>query len=258
MEIDDPRFTLETITHIHDWSARQRTLRITRPRGFRFTPGQFARLSIAVPGNGRLGRAFSMCSAAWDDELEFLVVRIEGGPFSSALWPLKPGDTLQLDKAPQGFLTIDRFVDGTDLWLLATGTGLAPFVSILRDPATWERFERIVLVHGVRESSELAYRGGLEPAPDHPLFENRRAAFCYLPVVTREAAFPGLRDRIPALLATGALESAAGIALSPKRSRFMLCGSPAMVEDTHRQLMKMGYRLSRLRAPAHIALENGW
>lgn len=258
MDIDDPRFTLETITHTHDWSPRQRTLRITRPRGFRFTPGQFARLSIALPDKGRIGRALSMCSAAWDDELEFLVVRIEGGTFSNALWPLGAGDTLQLDKTPQGFLTIDRFVDGRDLWLLATGTGLAPFVSILRDPATWERFEQIVLVHGVRESSELAYRGALDPSPDHPLFEKRRARLSYLPVVTRETGFAGLRARIPALLASGALEAETGLKLSPEHSRFMLCGSPQMVEDTHRQLMQMGYRLSRLRAPAQIALENGW
>jgi len=258
MSTDDTRFTQETITHIHDWSPRQRSFRITRPHGFRFAPGQFARVSIERADGGRLGRALSMCSAAWDDELEFLVVHIEGGPFSGELWPRKLGDTLQLDKAPQGFLTIDRFADGNDLWMLATGTGLAPFVSILRDPATWQRFERIVLVHGVRESPELAYRGELEPAPDHPLFEDRRARLSYLPVVTREPGFAGLHERIPALLASGALEAAAGIKLSPEHSRFMLCGGPQMVEDTHRQLMQMGYRLSRLRAPAHIALENGW
>ena len=110
----------------------------------------------------------------------------------------------------------------------------------------------------MRESSELAYRDALEPAADHPLFEDRRAGFTYLPVVTQEPGFVGLRDRIPALLASGALEAAAGLSLDPARSRFMICGGPAMVEDTHRQLMRMGYRLSRLRAPAHIALENGW
>jgi len=255
---DNSRHSRETITYLHDWSTRQRTLRITRPRGYRFAPGQFARVCIQRADGGLIWRALSMCSAAWDDELEFLVVRIADGPFSNELWPLAPGASVLLDASPQGFLTIDRFADGSDLWLLATGTGLAPFVSILRDPATWQRFENIVAVHCVRESSELAYRDTLAPAPDHPLFEDRRARFTYLPVVTQEQAFAGLHQRIPALLASGALESAAGLALTPERSRFMICGGPAMVEDTHRQLMRMGYQLSRLRAPAHIALENGW
>ncbi|WP_374600932.1 ferredoxin--NADP reductase [Niveibacterium sp.] len=258
MVSDNSRFTRETITHLRDWSARQRSLRITRPRGYRFTPGQFARVGIQRADGGFVWRALSMCSAAWDDELEFLVVHIANGPFSNELWPLTPGSSLLLDATPQGFLTIDRFADGSDLWLLSTGTGLAPFVSILRDPTTWQRFDHIVAVHCVRESSELAYRDALEPAADHPLFEDRRARFTYVPVVTQEAGFTGLRERIPALLASGALESAAGLALTPERSRFMVCGGPAMVEDTHRQLMRMGYRLSRLRAPAHIALENGW
>lgn len=255
---DNSRHSRETITYLHDWSTRQRTLRITRPRDYRFAPGQFARVGIERADGGLVWRALSMCSAAWDDELEFLVVRIPEGPFSTELWPLAPGATLLLDSTPQGFLTIDRFADGSDLWLLATGTGLAPFVSILRDPATWQRFERIVAVHCVRESSELAYRDALEPAAEHPLFEHRRARFTYVPVVTQEPGFGGLRDRIPALLASGELEAAAGLTLAPEHSRFMICGGPAMVEDTHRQLMRMGYRLSRLRAPAHIALENGW
>lgn len=258
MDAEDSRLSEVTITGVFDWSARQRTLRLTRPRAFRFVPGQFARVGVQRADGGRVSRALSMCSAPWDDELEFLVVRIADGPFSAELWRHGVGDTLWLDKTAQGFLTLDRFVDGTVLWLLATGTGLAPFVAILRDPAVWQRFEQIVVVHGVREASELAYRDGLAPAVDHPLFEGRRAALRYVPVVTRDPDFAGLRGRIPALLASGELEAAAGLALRPEDSRVMVCGGPQMVEDTHRQLMRMGLRLSRLRAPAQIALENGW
>ncbi|HJV05893.1 MAG TPA: ferredoxin--NADP reductase, partial [Chromobacteriaceae bacterium] len=145
-----------------------------------------------------------------------------------------------------------------DLWLLATGTGLAPYLSILQDPEVWQRFDHIVLVHGVRQRDDLTYQNEIRALTTHELWDEHGHKLRYLPVVTRDAPDGVLNQRLPALLANGELARSANLSLSPASSRFMICGNPAMVEATHRQLMAMGYQLSRLRAPGQIVLENGW
>lgn len=258
MATPEDKYTTETITHLRRWTDTLISFRLTRPAGFRFTAGQFARLGLQTETGEAVWRAYSMVSAVWEEYLEFFSIVVPNGAFTSRLCRKTEGDTLWLDKTATGFFTLNRFPDGRDLWLLATGTGLAPYLSILQDPDVWSRFEHIVLVHSVRHTAELAYREEIAALPQHPLWAEQGHKFRYLPVVTREPAAGRLSARIPQLLASHALEEAAGLALSPAHSRLMLCGNPQMVEDTHRQLKEMGYRLSRLSAPAQLAVENGW
>lgn len=253
------KFTVERILWMRRWTGKLLSFRISRPEGFRFTPGQFARLGHRLDGGGFVWRAYSMVSAPWDDYLEFYSIVVPDGQFTSRLAGLDVGDELLLDRKPNGFFVVDRLPDGEDLWLLGTGTGLAPYLSILHLPEVWQRFRHIVLVHGVREGAELAYRDEILDYQQHPLYGDEHGhKLRYLPVVTREPWDGALREHIPALLASGELERAVGLPLSPEGSRFMICGNPRMVADTHKQLMSMGYRLSRLAAPGHLVLENGW
>ncbi len=252
------KFTRERILWMHKWSQRLISFRISRAAGFRFTPGQFARLGLVKANGGMVWRAYSMVSAVWDEYLEFLSILVPGGSFTAILNELVPGNEILVEKQAQGFFTTDRFTDGRDLWMLAAGTGLAPYLAILQEARTWERFERLLLVHSVRESADLAYRDEIAALREHPLWEAHGHRLSYLPVVTRGSFTGVLQRRIPDLLADGSLVDAANCPLSPEASRLMICGSPQMVASTHRQLMHMGYRLSRLTAPAQLAVENAW
>jgi ferredoxin--NADP+ reductase len=254
----EEKFTSQTILSLTRWSEKLFSFRLSRPESWRFVPGQFARLGLPLENGGMVWRAYSMTSASWDEYLEFFSIVVPDGLFTSRLARLQVGDEVLLDNKANGFFTVDRLPDGEDLWLLATGTGLAPYLSILQQPEVWQRFSRIVLVHCVRDASELAYRAEIAALRQHPLWQEWGERLQYIPVVTRQAEAGMLQQRIPALLASGELAAAAGLPLTVGQSRFMICGNPAMVEDTHRQLMKMGFRLSRLSAPGHLVLENGW
>ena len=252
------KYTTQTILSLQHWSEKLFSFRLSRPESWRFVPGQFARLGLPLENGGMVWRAYSMTSASWDEHLEFFSIVVPNGLFTSRLVRLQVGDMVLLDNKANGFFTVDRLPDGDDLWLLATGTGLAPYLSILQQPEVWQRFAHIVLVHCVRDASELAYRDEIAALRQHPLWAEWGDRLQYVPVVTRQAEPGMLQQRIPALLASGELADATGLPLTVERSRFMICGNPAMVEDTHRQLMKMGFRLSRLSAPGHLVLENGW
>jgi ferredoxin--NADP+ reductase len=174
------------------------------------------------------------------------------GPFSPRLAELRPGDALYIDKTPFGFLTLERFPDGEDLWLLATGTGLSAYLSILRDPAARRRFKRVVLVHGVRTAEELAYRDELQALADQD------AGLSYLPIATRET-LPGMpQARLTTLVTDGGLERLAGLTLDPARSRIMLCGNPAMLADARKLLGARGFAPGRRGVPGNLAVENYW
>lgn len=252
------KHTRETLTAIRRWTPKLFSLRLTRSPAFRFTDGQFARLGVETPG-GTVWRAYSMVSSSHDEHLEFFSIVVPDGAFTSRLSGLVPGDSVLVDKQAYGFLTLDRFPDGEDLWLLATGTGIAPFLSILGGLEVWERFTRIVLVYSVREAAELAYQDEIRALAGHPVFgAAARDKLVYLPVVTREAVPGALSQRITTLLESGALEAAAACAIDPARARVMLCGNPQMVTDTRALLQQRGLSLSRLSAPAQLAVEQFW
>jgi len=252
------KFTRQTLLDVHSLTPSLFTLRTTRDPGFRFRAGQFARLGVTKADGSTVWRAYSMVSSPHDEFLEFFSIVVPGGEFTSELSRLEVGDTLLVDRQAFGYLTLDRFVDGRDLWLLATGTGLAPFLSILQDFEVWEKFERIILVYSVREARELAYRDLIEGLARRDYLVEFAHKLQFVPTVTRES-YPGaLNGRITTLIENGELERAAGVALTPDHSRVMLCGNPQMIDDTRKVLKLRDMNLSLSRRPGQVAVETYW
>jgi ferredoxin/flavodoxin---NADP+ reductase len=260
------KYTAETITHIHTWTPKLFSFKTTRDPGFRFIPGQFARLGVRAGDGEIVWRAYSIVSASYDEYLEFYSIVVPGGAFTSQLTELAVGDTVLVERKSLGFLTTDRFEAGRDLWLLSTGTGLAPFISILYDFDTWQQYENIVLVHGVRERSELAYEHAIRAWKENPLFAEFAARLLYVQAITRDDVEPPdaadapivFGERITDLIANGALEHALRLPIDEARSRIMICGNPEMVADTRAILTARGLTVSRRGAPGHLAVENYW
>jgi ferredoxin--NADP+ reductase len=252
------RFTAETVLALRHWTPSLLSFRTTRAAGFRFTPGHYGRLGLDDANDGVIWRPLSVVSGAHDQHLEFFATLVPGGNFSGLLARAREGDTIRVEKASYGFLTIDHFAPGKDLWLLASGTGLGPFLSILRDPATWRAYNSAVLVHSVRHASELAYRDEIAAIPNEELLAVSPAQLKYVPVVTREPWPGALAARIPQLIEGGRLERAAGVKLDPQRSRIMVCGNPEMVRELRGQLSVRGFRINRRAEPGHLAFENYW
>lgn len=252
------KWTSERVLSVHYWTPTLLSFRTTRYRGFRFTPGHYARLGLATTAGTLVWRPFSLVSAAYDTHLEFLAVLVPGGEFSDALGKLRVGDAVNVEKLSYGFLTVDQLARGRDLWLLASGTGLGPFISILRDPAVWHGFERLIVVHSVRRAGELAYRQEIGALSGEPWLSEGGADLVYLPVVTREPEAAALTSRIPQLLAAGTLEAAAGHSLSVEASRVMVCGNPEMTRELRQMLSARGFASSRRGVPGQMAFENYW
>ena len=203
-------------------------------------------------------RPFSLASAAHDEHLEFLAVLVPGGEFSDLLARVREGDAILVEKSSYGFLTIAHFAPGKDLWLVASGTGLGPYVSVLRDPATWQAYDDLIVVHSVRYSSELAYREEIAALVHEELLAATPDRLRYVPVVTREPSPGVLAARIPRLIEDGRLEQAAGVELDPQRSRIMVCGNPEMARELRHQFTERGFRVNRRAAPGQLAFENYW
>ena len=258
MTVQD-RYTTETITGVRPWTDSLFSFRTTRDRGYRFVPGQFARLGVTDAASGEIvWRAYSIASASHDEHLEFFSVVVPGGAFTSRLSRLREGDPILVERKSYGFLTTDRFEAGRDLWMLATGTGLAPFLSILHDFETWERYEKLILVQSVRTQRELAYEDLIRGFDRSEYYAEHARKLRYARIVTREPVPGAMRDRVTRLLASGVLEENLGLKLDHDRSRIMLCGNPDMVEDTRGLLIDRGFRLSRRGDPGHLAVENYW
>lgn len=211
-----------------------------------FQAGQFVRIALDIDGQ-RVARAFSFVNPPQDPTLEFYGVIVPDGPLSPRLAKLRAGDSLYVASNPAGFLVLREVPDAETLWLISTGTGLAPFLSILRTDTPWKRFKNIVVVHAVRHANELAYR---------EVIEGTKAR--YVSFVSREAAAGSLPGRIPAAIADGRLEKSAGIALDPATSHVMLCGNPQMLKDVQAVLIARGMRKHRRRTPGHITVESFW
>ncbi len=251
------KYTRETVLSVRRWSPTLFSFVMTRPAHFRFDAGQFARIGIEVPGAAPIVRAYSVVSSPFAEELEFFSIVVADGAFTSKLQFLKAGDQLLLERIPYGYLTLARYQEPLpqDLWLLATGTGLAPFLSILQDFTVWQSYRHIVLAYSVRTLEELAYVTEINALPE--LFRDEGGAiFQFLPIVTRDSTYP-LHERLPVLIASGRLEEAAGVALSLESSHVMLCGNPQMVDDTRNALKARGLTMNR-RGVGNIAVENYW
>ena len=258
MQAQTDKFTSEKILEITPWTTSLFSFRCTRDAGFRFTAGQFARLGVRTAKGNLVWRAYSMVSSPFDEFLEFYSIVVPDGEFTSQLSQLEVGDEILIEKQAQGFLTLDRFVDGKDLWMLATGTGVAPFLSILQDFEVWERFERVVLVFSVRNQAELTYRDWLQNLLRQEHIAPHAHKFSFVPVVTREQVDGCLQERITTLLGSGELEQSVGLPLSAENSRVLICGNPQMVEDTRLMLKQRDMQLSLTRKPGQVAVENYW
>ena len=250
--------TQETVLDVHYWTENLLSFTITRPPGYRFIPGQYSRLGLPLASHECVWRAYSVVSAPKQSLLEYYGVIVPGGLFTSALQRIRPGDQIGLDKHLFGFMTADRFKDGSTLWMLATGTGLGPFVSILRDAVIWEQFPNIVLVHGARHANELSYRDELTA-----MQQESGGQFKLMQAVTRDddpATLPAgvMQGRITTLLANGQLERVAGRSMTPEDARIMLCGNPAMIEEMRAQLHGRGMQPLRRASPGHFVTENYW
>ncbi|MDE2422407.1 MAG: ferredoxin--NADP reductase [Gammaproteobacteria bacterium] len=259
LEVDglDAKYSRETVLSVRRWSDSLFSFVMTRPAHFRFTAGQFARIGLEVTGSAPIVRAYSVVSSPFAETLEFFSIVVPDGAFTSRLKDLKVGDHLLLERIPYGYLTLARYQEPVpqDLWLLATGTGLAPFLSILQDFAVWQNYQHIVLAYSVRTIEELAYVHEIN-ALAATFAEDGGATFQFIPIVTRDSSF-ALHERLPVLIQSGLLEQSAGIQLDVARSHVMLCGNPQMVDDTRSALKARGLIMNR-RGVGNIAVENYW
>lgn len=249
------KFTVEKVLSVHRWAHNLFSFTMTRPAHFKFTAGQFARIGLMV--NGELVvRAYSVVSSPFDENLEFFSIVVPDGAFTSNLQHLEIGDELYLDKSAYGYLTLARYQLplAHDLWLLATGTGLAPFLSMLQDFETWTKYQHIHLIYSVRSTTELAYVDRIQEIAES--FGEGHTGFKFVPIITRDPNAT-LHDRLPVLIENGELEKVVGLSLNPATSHVMLCGNPQMVEDTKDALKQRGLTMNR-RGEGNIAVENYW
>jgi ferredoxin--NADP+ reductase len=230
------------------WTDTLFSLRVEAPK-LAFQAGQFVRIALDIGGE-RVARPFSFVNPPDDPVLEFYGVIVPEGPLSPRLAKLRAGDALQVASNPAGFLVLSEVPDTRTLWLIATGTGIAPYLSILRTEAPWRRFREVVLVHAARHARELVYREMIAGLGEGKLR--------YVTLVSREAAPGSLAGRIPAAVRDGRLERAAGLALSAETSHVLLCGNPGMLRDTTAALVERGMRKHRRRTPGHITVESFW
>ena len=252
------KFLEERVLSVHHWTDSLFSFRTTRNPSFRFRSGEFTMIGIPVDGKPLL-RAYSVASAPYADELEFFSIKVPDGPLTSRLQHLKEGDPVLVSVKPTGTLVLDNLAPGKRLYLLGTGTGLAPFLSLVKDPETFERFEKVIIVHGVRFVNDLAYGEYLTdvlPA-DEFLGETVSDQLIYYPTVTREPFRH--QGRITALMESGKLFADIGLPpMSIENDRFMLCGSPQMIADVRALLAARHYTEGNHGEQGHFVIEKAF
>ena len=251
-------FNEERVLTVHHWTDRLFSFTTTRDRSLRFSNGHFTMIGLRVNGKPLL-RAYSIVSPNYEEHLEFLSIKVQDGTLTSRLQHRQVGDTIIVGRKPTGTLLIDYLLPAKRLYLLATGTGLAPFMSIIRDPETYEKFEEIVLVHGVREVDELAYHELLvNDLPQHELLGERISKqLRYYPPVTRQPFHH--RGRITDLIDSGKIFSDLGLPeLTPAADRVMICGSPGMLKDLKVMLEAKGFHEGNTTKPGDFVIERAF
>ena len=252
-------FLEETVLSVHHWTDRLFSFTTTRDPALRFSNGHFTMIGLRQPGGKPLLRAYSIVSANYEEHLEFLSIKVQDGPLTSQLQHIKVGDKIVAGKKPTGTLLIDYLLPGKNLYLLGSGTGLAPFLSVARDPATYERFEKVIVVHGVRKVKELAYYDYLtHELPDHEFLGDMvREQMLYYPTVTREP-FRN-QGRITDLIESGKMQADLGLPkLDPVNDRVMICGSPGLLKDLKVILEKRGYSEGSTTSPGDFVVERAF
>jgi ferredoxin--NADP+ reductase len=249
----------ETVLSVHHWNDTLFSFKTTRDPGLRFENGQFVMIGLEVNGKP-LMRAYSIASPNYEEHLEFFSIKVPDGPLTSRLQHLKVGDPLLVSRKPTGTLVLSDLLPGKRLFFFSTGTGLAPFISLIQDPEAYEQYETIVLIHGVRTVSELAYQDFItKELPQHEYFGDEvKQKLLYYPTVTREAYHN--QGRLTDLIESGKLFEDLGIPpLNPETDRGMICGSPAMLDDTSALLDKRGFKISpRIGDPGDYVIERAF
>jgi ferredoxin/flavodoxin---NADP+ reductase len=251
-------FNEERVLSVHHWTDRLFSFTTTRDASLRFSNGHFTMIGLRVNDKPLL-RAYSIASPNYEDHLEFLSIKVEDGPLTSRLQHIQPGDKIIVGRKPTGTLVVDYLLPGKRLYLLATGTGLAPFMSVVRDPSVYEQYEQIVLVHGVRVVDELAYHDLLtQHLPSHEFLGDMVATqMLYYPTVTREDF--RTTGRIPDLIASGKLFADLGLPrFDPSKDRVMICGSPGMLRDLKHLLEELGFREGNTSTPGDFVIERAF
>jgi ferredoxin--NADP+ reductase len=247
-----------TVLETHHWTDNLFTIKATRDPGFRFQSGQFAMVGLQVDGKP-LMRAYSMVNASYDEYLEFLSIKVPNGPLTSRLQHIKAGDTILVNRKTTGTLILDNLLPGNRLYLIATGTGLAPFLSIIKDPVIYDRFDQIILTHTCRYASELVYDQFIqyELAQNEYFGEYARDKLVYYPSVTREE-FKN-QGRITDLVRSGTLFNDLGVPAFDKESdRVMICGNPHMMTDLSHYLDGLGFTHGHHGVPGHYVIEKAF
>ena len=251
-------FLEETVLSVHHWTDRLFSFTTTRDPALRFSNGHFTMIGLRINEKPLL-RAYSIVSANYEEHLEFLSIKVPDGPLTSKLQHMKVGDTIIVGKKPTGTLLIDYLNPGKRLYMLSTGTGMAPFMSIIRDPETYERFEQVILVHGVRNKDELAYHDLVtEHLPAHEfLGEMVSSKLRYYPTVTREA-YKNM-GRVTTLMESGKIFSDLGLPpIDPATDRVMICGSPSMLRDIKHMLEGKGFKEGNTSKPGDFVIERAF
>jgi ferredoxin--NADP+ reductase len=252
-------FLEETVLSVHHWTDRLFSFTTTRDPTLRFSNGHFTMIGLKLEDGKNLLRAYSIVSANYEEHLEFLSIKVPDGPLTSRLQHIQVGDKIVVGRKPTGTLLIDYLLPGKNLYLLGSGTGLAPFLSVARDPDTYERFEKVIVVHGVREVQELAYHDYLSTELQQHEFlgEMVRKQMLYYPTVTREAFEH--QGRITDLIASDQLTADLGLpALDPVTDRVMICGSPGLNKDMRAILDARGFKEGSTTTPADYVVERAF
>jgi len=252
-------FYVETVTAVTHWTASLFSFRTTRDAGLRFSSGQFIMVGLMTEEGRPLVRAYSIASPSWHEELEFYSIKVPDGPLTSRLQNIQPGDQVLIGRKPTGTLVLDGLKPGRRLYMLGTGTGLAPWLSLARDPEVYERFDEVVVTHTVREVADLNYRELFEThlPGDEMLGELIGPKLKYYPTVTREAF--KTRGRITDLIASGQVFRDLGtLPLDPAVDRLMLCGGPSVLADLKVQLEGFGFKEGSLANPGDYVLERAF
>lgn len=251
-------FAEEKVISVHHWTDTLFSFKLTRDQSLRFLNGQFAMIGLQVEGKP-LVRAYSMASANYEDHLEFFSIKVPNGPLTSRLQHIKVGDTVLVGRKPTGTLLTDNLRPGRNLYLFSTGTGLAPFMSLIRDPEMYGKFDKVILTHGVRYKAELAYQELItRELPDNEFFGDLvREKLVYYPTVTREPF--KTQGRLTDLIHTGRMAADLGLPdLDPGLDRAMICGGPDMLADLKQMLEERGFKEGSSNDPADFVVEKAF